>query len=122
MEKLKALWARIPLFWKDLTERVARTFVASFGMIYLGGILGDEAEVTTLADWVDWSLADKAATAGLLAAGSLILGLLTKNVGDKATASTFEKVSTPLSAATPPPYNPPHEYEPYTGGPREFDH
>ena len=128
MEKLKALWARIPLFWKDLSERVLRTFVASFGMIYLGGILADEASIENVENLIDWSLADKAATAGFLAVGSLILGLLTKNVGDKTTASTFEKVSTPAPAATPPPYNPPldpaipADYAPYTGGPREFDH
>lgn len=127
MEKLKSIWSKLPLFWKDLGERVIRTFVASFGVIYLTGITAEGLDVTNLEGLIDWSLADKAATSGLLAAGSLVLGLLTKNVGDKNTASTFE---TP--ATTPPPYIAPEttddevvipdDYVPYTGGPREFDH
>ena len=127
MAKLRELWERLPLFWKDLGERVGRTFVASFGMIYLGGILADEANITNVENLIDWSLADKAATAGFLAVGSLILGLLTKNVGDKNTASTFESPAN--LTIQPPPYFPPDadpsvppDYVPYTGGPREFDH
>ena len=135
MSKLKAIWAKLPLFWKDLGERVGRTFVASFGMIYLGGILANEADITNVENLVDWSLADKAATAGFLAVGSLILGLLTKNVGDKNTASTFEAFNG-HQTPEPPEYDPTvpvvgdvlpateafADYVPYTGGPREFDH
>ena len=134
MEKLKSIWSKLPLFWKDLGERVLRTFVASFGVIYLGGITADAADITNVENLIDWSLLDKAATAGALAVGSLVLGLLTKYVGDKNTASTFEKPLTAEQIPPPPPPYPapepiapvdpyvPADYVPYTGGPREFDH
>jgi len=92
MRKFQELWHSLPLFVQDLTDRVIRTFVASFGMIYLGEIIANQSNATQLENLVDWGVAEKAATAGFLAAGSLILGLLTKSVGSKNTASTVESL------------------------------
>lgn len=57
---------------KDIAERAARTFAVAFLAVYAPVILG----AGSLGGIVDLSVADKAATAGVAALFSVVLGLL----------------------------------------------
>ena len=71
----------------DLAERVVRTFVAVFAGLYVPAILGADS----LDKLVDLSLADKAATAGVVAVLTLLLGVIGVNVKDGDDASLLKK-------------------------------
>lgn len=75
-------------FAADLTERVVRTFIATFLMTYLAGIgpLGDNA---VLADLANADLLQRAAVAALISVGTLILGVVTKPIGSPDSASVL---------------------------------
>lgn len=75
-------------FTRDLTERVVRTFLTTFLMTYLAG-LGPLADNAVLSDLANADLLNRAAVAALVAAGTLVLGFLTKNVGSSDTASVL---------------------------------
>lgn len=62
---------------KDLAERAARTFVQTFAALYAPVVLGADS----LGGVLDLSTADKAATAGLAAVLSLVMGALGTKVG-----------------------------------------
>lgn len=63
---------------KELASRAARTFAGAFAAVYAPVILG----AGHLSALVDLSVADKAATAGLAAVASIVLGLLGIQTGD----------------------------------------
>lgn len=87
-------------FWADVLERVARTFAVAFLGIYVTAwveVGGSRAsDVLT-----DLSLLDKAAGAGIIAAGTLVLSLLAKPVGAQDSASFLPSDVDPPQ----PPYN-----------------
>lgn len=57
---------------KDIAERAGRTFVVAFLAVYAPVVLG----AGSLGGLVDLSVADKAATAGVAALLSVLLGVL----------------------------------------------
>lgn len=57
---------------KDIAERAARTFAVAFLAVYAPVVLG----AGSLGGIVDLSVADKAATAGVAALFTVVLGLL----------------------------------------------
>ncbi len=57
---------------RDIAERVVRTFVITFVALYAPVLLGAHS----LGDLLDLSVADKAATAGVVSVLSLVLGLI----------------------------------------------
>ena len=61
----------------DIAERAGRTFVVAFLAVYAPVVLG----AGSLGGLVDLSVADKAATAGVAALLSVVLGLLGVQVG-----------------------------------------
>lgn len=69
----------------DIAERTVRTFVAAFLGLYTPVLLGADS----LRQLVDLSVADKAATAGVVAVVTLIIGLLGAQVNDKDTSSVL---------------------------------
>jgi hypothetical protein len=62
---------------KDIAERAARTFVATFAMLYAPVLLG----AGSLGGLLDLSVADKAAAAGVAAAVTVVLGALGVKMG-----------------------------------------
>lgn len=62
---------------KDIAERAGRTFVVAFLAVYAPVVLG----AGSLGGLVDLSVADKAATAGVAALLSVVLGLLGVKAG-----------------------------------------
>jgi hypothetical protein len=62
---------------KDIAERAVRTFVVAFAAVYAPVILG----AGSLGGIIDLSVADKAATAGVAALFTVVLGLLGVNAG-----------------------------------------
>jgi hypothetical protein len=62
---------------KDVAERAARTFVVAFAAVYAPVVLG----AGSLGGLLDLSVADKAATAGVAALASVVLGLLGVKLG-----------------------------------------
>lgn len=68
---------------KDLAERVLWTFLtAAGGVAFAAGPAG----------WVDVSMWKAAATAGVIAAGTFMKGLLARYVGDPNSASTAKGI------------------------------
>jgi hypothetical protein len=62
---------------KDIAERAARTFVVAFAAVYAPVILG----AGSLGGIIDLSVADKAATAGVAALFTVVLGLIGVHAG-----------------------------------------
>lgn len=62
---------------KDIAERAARTFVVAFLAVYAPVVLGS----SSLGGLVDLSVADKAATAGVAALLTVVLGLVGVKLG-----------------------------------------
>ena len=73
----------MPVYWKDLAERVLMTAVQAF----VGAIV-----ITDVADLTDQTMWTSAAMAGVAAAVSLVKGLLAKGVGLPASASFMKDV------------------------------
>ncbi len=63
---------------KDVAERATRTFAAVFAATYAPVVLG----ASSLGGLLDLSVADKAATAGVAAVATIVLGLLGVKMGD----------------------------------------
>jgi hypothetical protein len=99
---LSKLWRRTPLYVKDLTERVVRTFIAAFGMTYLAEIPKAFTDVPAVESLVSASVSQKALVAGIMAVGSLITGLLGKGFGPTDTASVVKSLE-PVHKPPPPP-------------------
>jgi hypothetical protein len=62
---------------KDVAERAARTFVVAFLALYAPVVVG----ATSLGGLLDLSVADKAATAGVAAVFTVLLGLVGVKLG-----------------------------------------
>lgn len=82
------------LYSQDLLERVVRTFITTFLMTFIAGVgpLGDNA---VLSDLANADLLNRAAVAAVMAVGTLILGILTKNIGSSDTASVITQPPPP---------------------------
>jgi hypothetical protein len=81
-------------YWKDVAERVARTFISTFLVTYLTAI-GPVSDGTVLADLANADLAQRAAVAALAATGTFVLALLTKGIGPSDSASVIKPPATP---------------------------
>lgn len=68
---------------KDVAERAVRTFVVAFLALYAPVVLG----ASSLGGLLDLSVADKAATAGVAAVFTVLVGLLGTKVGDPNSSS-----------------------------------
>lgn len=88
------LWNNLPTYWRDVAERVARTFVATFAMTYVAGI-GPISDNTMLSELANADLAEKAVVAAVAAVGSLVLSLVTKNLGPKDAVSMLPDIAPP---------------------------
>lgn len=62
---------------KDVAERAIRTFLAVFAATYAPVVLG----ASSLHNLLDLSVADKAATAGVAAVVTIVLGVLGVSMG-----------------------------------------
>lgn len=62
---------------KDIAERAVRTFVVAFAAVYAPVVLG----AGSLGGVIDLSVADKAATAGVAALFTVVLGLIGVKAG-----------------------------------------
>lgn len=62
---------------KDIAERAGRTFAVAFLALYAPVVLG----ATSLGGLIDLSVADKAATAGVAALFTVLVGLVGVKVG-----------------------------------------
>lgn len=91
---MKDFWNGLPTYWRDVAERVARTFVATFAMTYVAGI-GPISDNTMLNELANADLAEKAVVAAVAAVGSLLISLVTKNVGPKGSVSVLTDVAPP---------------------------
>lgn len=74
-------------FARDLTERVAATFVGAFLALYLPYILTDGSTVENLADM---SVLSKAAVAGVAAVLSLVKGLVAKRLAGSPDSASLD--------------------------------
>lgn len=72
---------------KDIAERAARTFAVAFLAVYAPVVLG----ASSLGGIVDLSVADKAATAGVAALLTVVLGLIGVKFGGSADDASFKK-------------------------------
>jgi hypothetical protein len=77
----------LPSTMKDIVERVVRTFVVTFVGLYAPVLLGAQS----LNQLLDLSVADKAFTAGIVSALTLVLAVVGANVGDLDDSSFLSK-------------------------------
>lgn len=82
-EEATVLVKDMKTYARDLVERVLWTFAVAFGGVALAA---------GPANWFDLSMWQTAATAGLVAAGTFVKGLLAHYVGNPNSASTARGV------------------------------
>lgn len=82
-------------YWASLAERAARAFAVAFLAVWLAPLLFGDAG--SIRDLLDLAVLDKAAVAGIAAAGSALLSLLGGSVGNKGTPSLLPAEKDPAT-------------------------
>jgi len=99
MTTLRRWWAKVPAFYRDLTERAAKTFAQVFALTLIGSGV-DFAHLPTLPIW------QKALAAGAGAGLSVFTSWLSSLRGDHDSASAL-KNATPIDTTATEATNPP---------------